>query len=145
MGSNRREVELMSLKQFLFLGVASLIPSIGYVVDRHFMRPKLGPVMFLLCCIATYTLFLVSLVMTDVWMSDSLELAVAELSPADKAKLRATHPIFAAWESGYVRGVAPLVGLVAVPIWCALGYFSAWLTHATKVLGCWELAYICLG
>ncbi len=107
------------------LAIASVAATaLAYVVRRHFLRPGVEPLMFILACLACYGLLLLSLPFTEADIEAKMYsfdlngdgvFDASETTPEAKAAMRR-------WSSDVGRNFAPFTGLFLAPIWSGIVY-----------------------
>lgn len=106
-------------------GLASLgTPVLAYFLRRHVLRPGIEPLVFILACLGSYGLMLVSLPFREAGikahmysfdLDSSGSFDESEMTPEATAAMQR-------WTSDTGRNFAPFTGVFLVPIWCGIVY-----------------------
>ena len=117
-------LSLTIAKVICYSGLA--IPAFAYLVDRYLLRPRLRSAMFVLACIACYTILLVALFITDgTGIDDEIQGYFRDDSGTILFKDEpAPIPL---WQSIEGRRLFPLSALFLVPVWSLTVYLVVWL------------------
>ncbi len=106
-------------------------PAFAYLADRHLLKRRIGPLLFILACIIAYLLVIASLICTEVWIENAMytfdtdgsgDISGPELTPAATDAINARQN-----DTG--RNFAPATSLVLIPFWSGIVYTLLWALH----------------